>query len=142
MRREVGQRRRGGGSGGWRRGRSAAPAAQPAREGRGLRPGLLWGRARAGARVSESELHPRRNKRQNSLLGRSHTPNLRLLPHDRRCCQHTCSLCISNNTFSASTARKAGQTRWISHTQKNYLRGGEEGSEKGAGIFADLLRRF
>lgn len=52
--REVGQRRRGGCSWGWCRGRSAAPEAQTAGEGQGRRPRLLWDRTRAGGCLSQN----------------------------------------------------------------------------------------
>lgn len=52
--REVGQRRRGGCSWGWCRGRSATPEAQTAREGQGFRPRLLWDRTRAGERLTQN----------------------------------------------------------------------------------------
>lgn len=45
----------------------------------------------AGGRMSDSELHPLRQKRQNSLLSCS-PPRLRLPPHERRYSQHTYSL--------------------------------------------------
>lgn len=95
----------------------------------------------AGGRMSDSELHPLRQERQNSLLSCSlppPPPHLRLPPHDRRYSQHTHSLSISTRggNFPRKVREKPGRSAG-SHTPRGaYLRGGEEGGEKGEGAGA------